>query len=141
MAKIVKAFEVGASPQRVFALVANPEKYPQWTVFVKAASTRGEKTHWVYEMGGMKVESDTEETACEDDRVYGFRQMGGFLKSGATRLEIEPSKKGSSVVWTNEYELPYSYLGKLMDKLSARKQFEASMDKSIERLKDLLERG
>ena len=140
MAKIVKAFEVGAPPARVFAIVANPEKYPQWVVFVKAASTRGPKTHWVYEMGGARVESDTEETQVEENRRYGFRHTGGFLKSGETRLEIQPSKKGSSVVWTNEYELPYSYLGKLMDKLSARKRFEEGMDQSIGRLKALLER-
>ena len=139
MTKIIREFDVGSSPERVFAAVANPEKYPQWAVFVKAASSRGSKTHWVYEMGGMKVESDTEETACEENRLYGFRQTGGFLKSGETRLEIQPSKKGSSVLWTVQYELPYSYLGKLLDKLRARKQFEGGMDQSIERLKHLLE--
>ncbi len=139
MAKIVKEFEVGASPQRVFAVVANPEKYPQWTVFVKAASSRGPKTHWVYEMAGMKVESDSEETVREENRVYGFRQTSGFLKSGETRLEIRPSKKGSSVVWTNQYELPYSYLGKLMDKLKARKQFEKAMEQSIKKLTAIVE--
>ena len=91
-------------------------------------------------MQGMKVESDTEETVCEENRLYGFRQTGGFLKSGETRLEIQPSKKGSSVVWTNQYELPYSYLGKLMDKLRARKQFEEGMDKAIGNLTAILER-
>ena len=140
MTKIVKEFDVRAPPERVFEAISKPERYPQWADFVKAASSRGPKTHWVYEMEGMKVESDTEETACEENRVYGFRQTGGFLKHGETRLEIQPSKNGSSVVWTNQYELPYSYLGKLMDKLKARKQFEKAMEQAIKGLTALVER-
>ena len=140
MAKIVKEFEVRASPARVFAAVANPEKYPLWAVFVKAATSRGPKAHWVYEINGLQVESDTEETVREADRLFGFRQTAGFLKSGVTRLEIRPTRKGSSVVWTNLYVFPYSYLGNLMDKLRAQEQFEEGMDKSIVRLKALLER-
>lgn len=139
MTTIVKEFEVGAPPQRVFAAVANPERYPRWAVFVKAARTQGPRTHWVYELGRMQVELDTEETVSEPNRIYGFRQTAGFLKSGETRLEIRPTTSGSSVTWTNEYELPYAYLGDLMDRLQQRKQFEEGMDRSILRLKTLLE--
>ena len=140
MPKIVKRFEVSAPPERVFEAVSVPEKWPQWTAFVQAASSRGPKTHWVYNIRGMKVEADTTVTEIQENKVYGFRQTSGFLKRGEGRFEILPSKKGSIVTWTNEYELPYSYLGKLMDKLKARKQFEEGMDQSIERLKQLLER-
>ncbi len=140
MTKIVKEFDVGAPPERVFQAVSIPENWPRWSTFVKAASSKGPKTHWVYEMAGMKVESDTETTDVRENEVIGFRQKGGFLKSGESRLEIERTKEGSCVRWTNEYVLPYSYLGKLMDKLKARQQFEDGMDASIESLKKFLER-
>ncbi len=91
-------------------------------------------------MQGMKVESDTETSEILENSLFGFRQTRGFLKSGRTRIEIQPNEKGSSVTWSNEYELPYSYLGKLMDKLKARKQFEEGMDESIKNLKNRLER-
>ena len=96
--------------------------------------------HWVYNMEGMKVDADTEVTEIQQNEVYSFRQTSGFLKRGESRFEILPSKKGSIVTWTNEYELPYSYLGKLMDKLRARKQFEEGMDASIKNLTKILER-
>lgn len=140
MTKIVKEFEVGAPPERVFATISSPEKYPQWAEFVRRASADGPRTHWVYEMGGMKVESDTEVTEARANEVYGFRQTAGFLKSGGTRLEIRPAGQGSSVTWTMQYELPYSYLGKLVDKLKARRQFEEAMDGSIKNLIKMLER-
>ena len=140
MTKIVKEFDVGASIERVYQVVSNPEAWPQWAAFVRAAKRDGRKTHWQYEMGQMKVESDTIETVSKKDRVYGIRQASCFLKTGETLLELRASTKGSSVVWTNQYELPYSYLGKLMDKVKAKRQFEKGMDESIERLKNLLER-
>jgi len=131
---------VRAPPERVFAAVASPEKWPQWASFVRSASSDGPKAHWIYEMQGMKVESDTETSEVVENSVFGFRQTRGFLKSGRTRIEIQPNEKGSSVTWSNEYEFPYSYLGKLMDKLKARKQFEQGMDESIKNLKNRLER-
>ncbi len=129
-----------ARPEGVFAAVASPEKWPQWASFVRNASSDGPRTHWIYEMQGMKVASDTETSEILENSVYAFRQTRGFLKSGGTRIEIQPNEKGSSVTWSNEYELPYSYLGKLMDKLRARKQFEDGMDESIKKLTKILER-
>ena len=140
MTKIIKKLEVEASPEKVFAAVSTPEKWPQWATFVKQASSNSSKTHWVYEMGGMKVESDTETSEVQENKVYGFHQTGGFLKSGKNRIEIEPSKKGSAVTWTLEYELPYSFLGKIMDKLKASRQFEEGVADSLSGLKKFLER-
>ncbi len=140
MAKIVKEFEVGATPERVFALISVPEKWPQWGMSVKAASSNGPETHWVYQWGGMKVESDTEVTEYQENRIYGFRQTRGFFKSAETLLEVRPGGKGAVVTWTVQFELPYSYLGKLVEKLQGRKQFEGSMEESVNMLNGLLVR-
>ena len=84
--------------------------------------------------------ADTEVTESSENRVYAFHQTGGFLASGTTRFDIEPTQQGSKVTWTAEYELPYSYLGKLVDKLRVRKQFEEAIDESIKGLKSRVER-
>ena len=135
MTKIVKNFEVAAPPESVFALVSTPEKWPQWASWVKQAKSDGAKTHWVYEMGGMKVDSYTEITELRINSFYGFKQTKGFLKLGEISMRIEPNGKGSSVNWVVEYEPPYSYLGKVMDKLMMSKQFEQSIDESVIGLK------
>src|SRR5713226_387633 len=140
MTKIVRTFEVGASPDKAYAAVSVPERWSRWASFVRQASSNGPKVHWIYDMGGMRVESDTIVTEAAENARYAFRQMKGFMKSGDTRLEIEPTVKGSRIIWTTEYELPYSYLGKLADKLKARKQFEAAIDRSVANLEKLLSR-
>ena len=138
MTKIVRKFEVGVSPDRVYAAVSAPEKWPQWAGFVRQATTQGTKTHWIYDMGGMKVESDSEVKEDNPNDVYWFEQTKGFMKSGGTKFQIASTNDGSSVTWTTEYQLPYSYLGKLIDKLRAQKQFEKAIDESIPNLKKLL---
>lgn len=140
MTRIMKQFDVGVPPEKVYAVASRPEKWPQWASFVKQASSNGPRTHWIYELGGMRVESDTVESKVDENRLYGFRQTSGFLKSGEFNLEIKPARNGSSVVWTVEYEPPYSYLGKVMDKLRMHKQFEEAVDESVKGLKKLLER-
>ncbi len=62
------------------------------------------------------------------------------LSERAAMQEINPTGNGSSVIWTTEYEPPYSYLGKVMDKLRMKKQFEQAVDESVKNLKKLLER-
>ncbi len=140
MTKIVKEFEVGAEPDRVFALISVPEKWPQWGMSVKTASSNGSNTHWVYDWGGMKVESDTEVTEYQANRTYGFRQTHGFFKTAETLLDVRPGGKGSIVTWSVKFELPYSYLGKLVEKLQGRKKFEESMNESINKLSGLIGR-
>ncbi len=88
----------------------------------------------------MRVESDTVESKVEENRVYGFQQTSGFLKNGEFLLEIKPTGDGSNVTWTVDYEPPYSYLGKVMDRLRMHKQFEDAVDESVKSLKRLLER-
>lgn len=140
MTKIIKEFEVEALPERVFRVVSVPDKWPQWCGFVKRASSNGSDAHWVYDMGGMKVESDSKVSELRENSVYEFRQTSGFMKSGATRFDIRPSEKGSKVIWTTEYELPFSYLGKIADKLKARRQFEQAIERALKSLIQFLER-
>jgi len=140
MTKIARTFELGASPEEVFRTISVPETWPRWMAFVKRAPGSGPRAHWVYEMSGMRVESDTEVTELAENRIYAFRQTRGFMKSATNRLEIEPTTNGSRVTWTLEYELPYSYLGTLIDKLRAKKQMETAVDRSTKNLDRMFRR-
>src|SRR5438046_7807457 len=116
MTKIERTFDVPARPENVFAEVSDPARWPRWCDFVKSASPSGSRAHWVYNLGGMKVESDTELTERRENAVYAFRQTQGFLKYGTTRLEMVSQNAGSQVTWHFEYELPAPEPGKLWDK-------------------------
>ena len=138
MTTIQRQTEVEATPETLYSMISIPEKWPQWATFVKQATSDGSnKAHWVYELGGMKVESDTETTEVVPNHIYAFRQINGFLKSGSFRLEISPQQNRSQLKLTMEYEPPYSYLGKLLDKMSIGEKAEKDIDKSLESLRQL----
>ena len=140
MTRIVQQFEVAAPPEKVFATISVPEKWPRWSTFVKQATSNGPTAHWIYDLGGMKVQSDSEIAEVTENKVYEFRQTKGFMKEGDTRIEIHPSRKGSEVTWVTKYTLPYSYLGRLVDKLRAGKMLDKAIEDSVKNLKELLER-
>ncbi len=104
---------------------------------VKRASSSGSKVHWVYGMGPAKVESNSVITEKRENRVFEFRQTDGWFKSAETRLEIEPTGTGSRVTWTVRYELPYSVLGRIADRLEATQEMKGLMNKAAENLQEL----
>ena len=52
---------------------------------------------------------------------------------------FEPTAKGTKVTFNMEYEVPYSILGKLIDKLKVQKDIEKSNTKLLENMKKALE--
>src|SRR2546427_10208316 len=113
MTRIVQQFEVAAPPEKVFATVSVPEKWPRWSTFVKQATSNGPTAHWIYDLGGMKVQSDSEIAEVKENKVYEFRQTKGFMNEADTRTETNPPRNGSEVTWVTNSTLPTSYLGRL----------------------------
>jgi len=54
-------------------------------------------------------------------------------------LILEPTSKGTMLTHIVEYELPYSYLGKIIDKFRVRKSVEKEMSSWLENAKNLIE--
>ena len=52
---------------------------------------------------------------------------------------LEPTAKGTKLTFAYDYELPYSILGKIVDKLKVSKDFEKSTEKQLRDLKTALE--
>jgi hypothetical protein len=52
---------------------------------------------------------------------------------------LETVDKGTKLTIVEDYEFPYSVLGKLIDKLMARKGFELWIQSGAERAKEILE--
>jgi hypothetical protein len=62
----------------------------------------------------------------------------GKLKMIGTWTD-EPSAKGTKVTYDMEYEVPYSILGKLVDKLKVQKDIEKDDTIILERMKKAIE--
>ena len=52
---------------------------------------------------------------------------------------LVPSKTGAKVTTAFDYELPYSILGKIIDKLRVHKAMEREADKALQKMKNVAE--
>jgi hypothetical protein len=61
------------------------------------------------------------------------------LKINNALRTLEPTAKGTKLTSTMDYELPYSILGKLVDKLRVSKDVEKTMERTLRDTKKALE--
>ena len=68
-----------------------------------------------------------------------MRTIGaGKFKMDGSHI-LEPTATGTKLTNTADYELPYSILGKIVDKLKVSKDIEKRMEKELRDLKKALE--
>jgi uncharacterized membrane protein len=91
------------------------------------------------EVSGFKSEIDLEITEFVKNQKAAWRTIGGNM-TGIGSMTFSPTEDGTKFSMVIDYELPYSVLGKLIDKLRVRKAIEKSYDESLKRLKDLAEK-
>ena len=149
MARIERSIVIEAPVEKVFAFVndfdnfiktSSPEMQmevlsrdegPQRVGFITKARMRAGDRVW-------EVEFETTEFV-ENERIS-MQQKGGAMKKMLMTDTFEPTDGGTK--WTNimEYELPYSLLGKLIDKLKFRKDIEKGSDYYVNKTKELIEK-
>ena len=140
-----KSIEINASPEKIWPLIQwdrTPEWYPDWKKVQWTSEDKhkvGETVHIISEAAGVKAEWDAETTEVIENEKAAWRSTGGnFTGIGSTALS--PTKAGTKVTMAMDYELPYSVLGKLIDKLRVHKALEKSFDIGLKKLKDVLEK-
>ena len=146
MTKITKSIEIGASPEKVFAFMISDNMNDVWGKWMEGKWTSkgpvgvGSIGHFVAKPDfKIKGEWDEEVTEFEENKKMAMRTVeGSKMKMGVTGL-LEPTATGTKVTYIEEYEVPYSVLGKLIDKLSIRKNTENFMDAMMANLKKAIE--
>jgi uncharacterized membrane protein len=146
VAKVMKSIEIEAPPEKVFAFINDMEK----TNEINKGSAEGEYTskgpigvgttmHYVGKAGGSQSEWDMEITEFVKDKKVAMRTIGASkLKVNALRT-LEPTAKGTKLTTTMDYELPYSILGKIVDRLKVQKDIEKTMERTLMGMKKALE--
>ena len=144
MARIEKSVEINASPEKIWPLI-QPEKMPEWyKPFKRVEWTSKEKYkegstfHFVTEFSGMKAESDAEMTSVIANKQGIWRTTSGPYTNIASAV-LRPSGNATIATFSMDYELPYSILGKLIDKLRFHKAIEKSFDEGTKKLKEIAE--
>jgi len=140
-----KSIEINAPPEKIWPMIQwdrTPEWYPDWKkveVTSKDKHKVGETVHINVEAAGMKTELDYETTELVENEKVAFRSTRKNFK--ATGFHgLSPTKNGTKVTIFADYELPYSVLGKLFDKVSFHRSMEKSFEVGLKNLKDMMEK-
>ena len=146
MAKIEKSIEIEASPEKVFTFANDMKKFNDASKgFAESEYTSkgpvgvGTTMHVVSTAGGTTAEWDMEVTEFVKNEKVVLRTIGAGKFKGSFSYTYEPTAKGTKLTFCMDYELPYSVLGKLIDKLKVSKAIEKGISKSQENIKKALE--
>ena len=143
MARIEKSIEIKAPSEKIWPMIQwerSPEWYAPFHTVEHKSKQRGvgEIVHISGEVAGMKAKWDAETTEQVVNEKAVWRSVGGDFTGFGSQV-LSPTKTGTKLTMMMEYELPYSVLGKLIDKLRVSKALEKSFDVGLKKLKDMLE--
>ena len=145
LTRIEKSIEISAPLDKVFSLIRwdrVPEYYDsikkvEWTSEPKMKV--GATVHVLSEIAGAKGEWDAEITEYKDNEKVSWRTTGGNMTI-IYNATLDPAKAGTKLTTSFDYELPYSVLGKLIDKLRVHKAMEKEADKALQKMKEAAEK-
>ena len=142
MGKFTKSIEIEASPEEVFTFINDDKKMNEAFKTVKQETTSkgpvgvGTTRHFVGAAGGKW---DTEITEFVKNKKIAQHTIGKGDMKVTDSWTLEPTAKGTKLTTSMNYELPYSLLGKLIDKIRVSKVIEKDLDQMLEYMKKALE--
>jgi uncharacterized membrane protein len=121
------------------------DRIPEWLSGIKRAEYTsddkevvGATAHVVSETAGIKAEWDVEITEYVENEKARWRSTGRDVTAiGLTTLN--PTIMGTNVTFIIDYELPYSILGKIVDRLLVGREMDSNIENGLVVLKNMLE--
>ena len=146
MTKLTKSIEIQASPEKIFAFMLSDKMNNVWGKWMEGKwTTEGPVgvasiSHWVAKPGyKIKGEWDEVVTEFQENKMMTMKTVEGSKMKMEVTGFLEPTPNGTKVTYTEEYQVPYSVLGMVMDKLSLRKETEKFMESFLQELKKNIE--
>jgi len=146
--KLSKSIEIGVPPEEVFAFIISEKMFDTTKDFIKGKWTSagpvgvGSTAHYVG-VGGMqgKAEWDNKVTEFVENKKMTMHSVGATKRAlDSTQIfALEPTTKGTKVIYSIDYEMPYSVLGKLADELVFSRNLKKMGTKILENMKRALE--
>jgi uncharacterized membrane protein len=146
LARIESSIVINAPPEKVFAKLVDFEGMPEWNDVIKEIKITSENRkgvgvtfHQVAMIGDTRTESDAEVTGWIENERMDIRSTAGNLTFLGSNT-LKPVSGGTEITIEANYEMPYSILGKIIDKLKVSKDIQKNIENSNQNLKKLLEK-
>ncbi len=145
MTRIQKSIDINAPKEKIWSFV-NWDKVPEYYNSIKRIQWTSEpkmrvgSTVRVFsEMAGRKEEFDTEITEWIPNEKVVWRTTSGNMP-GEYTATLVPSSAGFKITTSFDYTMPFSVVGKLIDKLSFKKYMDNEATEALQRMKELAEK-
>jgi uncharacterized protein YndB with AHSA1/START domain len=144
MGHISRTIHIEATPEQVFDLVTNPTRFREWQVpaaevkdITGTPGTIGYGWTAASTFAGRTMEGHMRVTAVERPRTFELNSTGSMAST--VRGRFDPAAGGTDATIENEYEMPLGFIGDVANRLFIEKSFAESWDKSLAKLKALIE--
>lgn len=146
MAKVRNEVQIDAPPERVWEILIDPERLPQYNATIVEVSDAtgpldqvGASYNAVAKVYGRRIEGRWEVTEVDPLRRIVQRASAGDEGAATVIGTIEPAGGGTRAAVEVDYQLPAGFLGELADKLFVERSVERDVRHSGENLKALAE--
>ena len=138
MGRIERSIEIGGPPEKVWPMVFWDRVQEWFNVIKKVERTSkgkdglGATAHVVAKAMGIKVEWDAKTIEWKENEKVAWRSTAGNFKMSSS-MTFSPTKDGTKVTFVMNYDLPYSVLGKIIDKLGVSREVSKSIDRGMKK--------
>ena len=144
--RVQRSIEIAAPPERIWPFLVDPEKILEWCITLERFEYTGEQrsgvgTLFYFEEKAagrlMKLNFAVTEWV-KNERIAFSMTSGNMVKGYEQRWMVETTPSGSRFTFTEEIELPFGVIGRILG-LFARRRSEAIVGEMLAKLKSLAE--
>lgn len=147
MPTLEKTVEITAPPETVWKIIADPSLVPKLYPHVIAVTPShsriaavGKSVTVTAKIAGRKMVASLEATEVVPNKKFSYRHLpDGFLDKYLCTIVLEPSKKGTSLTETVDYEAHAGYMGKTITKVLAHRLVKENILESLKNVKEIAE--
>ena len=150
MGRFEMSIEIRAPPERVWEMLAL-DRWSEWQVGGGISSLQMEGIKFTSEVNtpedkyrvGASARPKWEATfkvteSLKNEKITYLIEEPG--RNSAITLVLEPVEEGTKFTYAVSYEMPWGIFGKFIEKLFAKRMGESDVEKSLQKLKNILEK-
>ena len=144
--RVQRSIEIAAPPEKIWPFLVEPEKILKWFTLLQKFEYTGEQrsgvgTTFYYEekSGGRLMKLNYKVTEWVKNEKLAFTMTSGSLKTNDQVWSIEAMPSGSRFTLTEDVEMPWGIIGKIMDALFVGRIVGKHLEEILANLKRLAE--
>jgi len=153
LGRMEKSVEIRARPEKVWEMLAL-DRFQEWMVGLASRVLDLRNVEFTsdvhnpedkYRVGASALAPAEKETlkvteSLKNEKITYLLEEESGKNAGAITLILEPIEEGTKLTYAVEYEMPWGVFGKFIEKLFSKRMGERDIEKSLEKLKSILEK-